>query len=217
MESALHPRLHANFLPAHYQSSFPDAYDATDIEALDPVIASSYQLFRSLLLISTIILHAPPSPHLFPFLLGLITATLFSLSSYLTTSKADPVMLEEVATILETWGKAAPLDDATRGVLKSVEIIEAGMEFGATSLDERMDELYWARSDSGSVCIRKKVSVIGKRSQEDDPTKLKLDPEGMVMWLKGVARKDLSSAVFLRWLDEVQALRRTEGFQAAKK
>lgn len=124
-------------------------------------------------------------------------------------------MLEEIATILETWGKAASLEAASRGVIRAVEDIEMGMEFGSTTLDEGPDQVYWARSDNGSVCIRRKIQLIG--SSPEDPTKLKLDPEAMLVWLAGVSRKDLSSAVFVRWLDEVQALRKMKGFKAAKK
>lgn len=122
-------------------------------------------------------------------------------------------MLEEIAAILETWGKAAPLDDVIRGVVKAVEIVERGEEFGA-EMGEGMEEFYFARSEEGSICIRLRLPTVGG---QEDPTKLRLDPEGIVAWLQQVGRKDLSGSVFLRWLDEVQMLKSAAGIEAAKR
>ena len=148
-----------------------------------------------------------PSASLHPFLLAPILPALFSLSGYLTTTKADAEMQEEVSAILETWGKAGEVDEVVRGVRKAVEVMEAGEEFGEWGEEERF---YWARSGEGSVCVR-----WGRR--EEGETMLRVEPEGMVAWVKEVARKDVAGRLFLRWLDEVQMLRSEEGIEAAKK
>ena len=125
-------------------------------------------------------------------------------------------MQEEVVVILETWGKAVPIADAVRGMVKVVEVVEKGDEFGSMAGQSTEKVFYWARSEEGSVCVRELVGV-PLRGSEEDPLKLKLDPESVVRWLKEVSRKELSSGLFLRWLDEVQALRAMDGFQAVKR
>ena len=214
IESIVYPLLHSAFVPAKYAQSNEPTIDV-DPEALDPVISSASELFRKLSFLSMILLHSPPSPNLLPFLLSPILPSLFSLSSYLVETKADSLMLEEVVVILETWGKAVPIADAIRGMVKVVEVVEQGDEFGSLAGEETERVFYWARSEEGSICIRERVGVPVGGSE--DPLKLKLDPESVVRWLKEVARKDLSSGLFLRWLDEVQALRATDGFAAVKR
>ena len=214
IESIVYPVLHSAFIPGRYAATTTQSEEIGP-EALDPVISSAPELFRKLSFLSMILLHSPPSPNLLPFLLSPILPSLFSLSSYLVELKADSLMQEEVVVILETWGKAVPISDAIRGMAKVVEVVERGDEFG--SLAEATEKaFYWARSEEGSVCIRERVGVPLSGTGED-PLKLKLDPESVVRWLKEVSRKELSSGLFLRWLDEVQALRATDAFEAVKR
>lgn len=210
LEASVHPRLHAPFLPGRYVPSTTTT-ESIDPEALDAVASSTPALLKGLSLLSTLLVHSPPSPDLMPFLLSPIVAPLFSLSSYLIESKADPIMKDEVGAILETWGKAVPIADAVRGVIKAIELVEHGEELGVLAGDIA-GRFYWARSEEGSACIRERRTLVA-----EDPLKLRIDAESVVAWIKEVERKELSSALFLRWLDEVQALRATEGFEAAKR
>lgn len=97
-----------------------------------------------------------------------------------------------------------------RGVREAVEVMEAGEEFGERLEEGGEERFYWARSEEGSVCVR-----WGRK--EEGETMLRVEPEGIVAWVKEVARKDVAGRLFLRWLDEVQMLRNEEGIEAAKK
>jgi hypothetical protein len=94
-------------------------------------------------------------------------------------------------------------------VRKAVERWEVGAQFGAEAGEDR--ELEWAWGDDGGVYIRE------TEKGEAEGMRLRVDGEGIVRWLNEVGRKELSGALFLRWLDEVQMLRGVEGFETAKK
>lgn len=125
-------------------------------------------------------------------------------------------MRDEVGALLEIWGKSRGVDEVVKSVVRAVEKIEKGDEFGR-GVNDAATGFYWARSDEGSVCVRMKHELIGGRQNDDEVNELKLDPEGMIHWFKSVEKREMTAAVFLRWLDEVQVLRNEEGFAAAKR
>lgn len=109
--------------------------------------------------------------------------------------KPDERFGDETRAILAVWGKGVPVADGVRDVGRAVEAWEAGLEGD------------WAWDEEGGVCLRSRAEAEGGE----------IDAEGVVDWLKEVARKELSGGLFLRWLDELQMLRRQSGFEAAKR
>lgn len=115
-----------------------------------------------------------------------------------------------MGAILEMWGKALPVPEVVLGIVRMIETLENGKELGGV-------EYYWSRkTGGGGVCIRKRVGGMNDDADQENSTDLKVDAEAMVEWLKKSERKEVQSKLFLRWLDEVQALRSQDGFLAAK-
>ena len=193
-------------------------------------------LLRSLTLISTLLLHSPPLPSLLPTLLSSLLPLLLSLSSFLTppttedddgnpiittaptsifaapaNEHADSTLRDEADALLETWGKALATDAALIGLVRAVESIERGEEWGGDTPDAY--EFCWARDDeSGEVVVQAR-----ERDPDREQMKVRLEPQGVVRVLGSIGRKELSAKAFLRWLDEVQVLRTQDGLEAAKR
>ncbi|KAL8281142.1 hypothetical protein RQP46_006500 [Phenoliferia psychrophenolica] len=202
--------------------------------SLSPKIISSSSLLLSLSLISTLLLYSPPIPTLLPTLLSPLLPLLLSLSSFLsppsednpappisifappTDPRADERLRDETDALLETWGKALPVDEALQGVLRAVEAIEKSEEWGPRTLSEdeegQEEEYAWGRDDNDGQVVLTRHS-----RQSDDAMNVRLEPEGVVRILGSIGRKELSAKAFLRWLDEVQVLRAQDGLEAAKR
>lgn len=183
---------------------------------------TSRQITSSFNLISLILLHAPPSPNLLPYLLSPILSSLFSLSQFIlkpsvgisfesdssTNARNDKNVIEELNAILELWGKTLPTEDVVKGIRKVIEDLEATSEFGNLSTINYQ----WSKSQ-GQICIR-----LDEIARDIEGVELRIDPVGIVDWLKKIGRKEVEGKLFLRWLDEVQALKgEAEGLVVAKR
>lgn len=118
-------------------------------------------------------------------------------------------MKDELEAILETWGKSTSPLSVVALVRGSIEMLEAGDEFG--KYEGETGGFYYGRSEEGSVCIRFGIQEGG------GGVEVKVQPDWIVGWLKRLDRKEVSGKLFLRWLDEVGVLRTEEGVQAAKR
>lgn len=192
----------------------------------------SSTLLHALTTLSAFLLYAPPLPTLQSTLLVPILASLLSLAAFtmpdeddegaggkrrMRIVKPDQRFGDEVRAVLEVWARSVGVKEGVKEVGRGVERWEGGGEFGATRREEEEEEgegeLEWAWDDDGGVCVRR--AEVG--GAEGEGLKVRVEAEGVVRWLKDVGRKELSGALFLRWLDEVQVLRGQEGFEAAKR
>lgn len=207
-------------MPANYPPSPLAHKEDLDSDFLPPVVLTAQQITSSFNLISLLLLHAPPSPNLLPYLLSPIVSSLFSLSQFLlkpsvgisfeseSSDSGDENVIEELNAILELWGKTLPTADVVKGIRKVIEALEAATEFGKSS----ETNYQWSKT-GGKICIRLK-----EISRDVEGVELRVEPVGIVDWLKKIGRKEVEGKLFLRWLDEVQALKgEAEGLVVAKR
>lgn len=213
------PALHAPFLPGLYSPPPPPPAEE-ELLALPPPIIDSSKLLHSLTTLSLLLLHSPPLPGFLSTLILPILPSLLSLAAFtapapeegrgkVRISAQDERFDDETRAILEVWGRSAGVEEGVKEVGRAVEAWEGVRELGGGGEEGQGGGMGWAWDDEGGVCVRKKD---GEEEQGGA-----VDAESVVQWLKEVGRKELSSALFLRWLGELQALRSQPGFSAAKR
>ncbi|KAK4052761.1 hypothetical protein OIV83_002048 [Microbotryomycetes sp. JL201] len=215
-------RLHDTFMPATSDSLVSEH----DADAIEPPLSPSQAILETLTTLSTLFLYSPPLPGLQTLLIGPILPALASLGMFvgfdsqedkketlpqsrIIVVDRDPRFGDETRALLQTWAKSADRMVVILRIRQLVDDIEGDKQFGL--LDEGARAvLEWSWDDQGGICIR-------KRLVSRETTDMPIDAIQMVKWLELVDRKDVSGALFVRWLDELQVLRKQSGFEAAKK
>ena len=104
------------------------------------------------------------------------------------------------------------VNEGVKEVGRAVEVWESGRGFGGEG-----GECAWGWDEEGGVCVRR----IRAGDREENEGEEGIDAEAVVDWLKEVGRKELSAGLFLRWLDELQVLRKQSqavgGLEAARR
>lgn len=195
------PILHSAFKP----SSGPQTSAAPTEDSLDAVVMPSTRISQATAFLTTLILNADPSPSLHAALVIPILPQLISLWLFLRSSLADPVLRGEVEGLVAAWVRTGDKATVAEGVRKAVEVLEEGHELS--------EGYYWARDDSGGICIR----YAPGRGMEDDPLQLRPDPDGLIDWLAQLDQKVVSGKLLVGWLGDLEVLRGQEAFSAAKR
>lgn len=206
---ALYPTIHYPLLPLD-RSATEGEPRPVDSTGLDPQLSSSTAILTALSVVSTLLLYSPPSPEIRQFYVRPILAPMIALLDFLASGLPDKATTEMIENILVTWAKGEELALAASSMRSAVEEIENGIEFGS----KQDGRAYWARDDEGLVCIRRQAS--SENGARDDRV-VPVGAASIVGLLKTFDRNDLAGRLFLRWLDELQALREDTSVEAAKK
>ncbi|KAM0786858.1 hypothetical protein ACM66B_002284 [Microbotryomycetes sp. NB124-2] len=225
-------RLHTSLLPA--ASVLPRSRQSS-LDQIEPPVTRSRTVLETLTTLSTLFLYSPPLPGLQTLLIGPILPALASLAMFVGfdsgddeedqgrkalggKAKARVVVIEcdrrfgnEVRALLETWAKSAEGATVVKRIRQLVEDVEQDKQFGQILGGGAEDEqLEWSWDEDGGVCVR-------RRFEKRETTDVLVDAAQIVKWLELVNRKDVSGALFVRWLDELQILRTQVGFESAKR
>lgn len=229
-----HAYSQAAVLPASLSvstASLEESEDNASSLDLPPPLVPSREVIVSLTTLSLILLYAPPLPNLVDELVSPIVPSLLSLACFtipstdddggegISSRKKSSIFVgaehdgrfgDESSAILRTWITGVGVERAVKGFREAVEEWESGREFGAGDMDDLGPdhELEWSWSeDDGGVCVRRKSRSANGVDAEEADLEMRVDAAAVVRLLKDAGRKDVSGGLFLRWLDEVGALR----------
>ncbi|KIY73777.1 hypothetical protein CYLTODRAFT_406490 [Cylindrobasidium torrendii FP15055 ss-10] len=167
---------------------------------------------RSLDILTTLLIHADPSPTLISTLVGPIVPALYALQEHLENVKtSDPTILESVRALLATWARITDTDECL-GVLWS--IVVSGQQDGwKTDFEGNL-----VRTAASAVNAQQRLELFTPQSRREAEEAGELDPNANVMdlypdparfvaSLQRMGRAEVISEVFVRCL---------EGYRAAK-
>ncbi|KAK4057427.1 hypothetical protein OIO90_001496 [Microbotryomycetes sp. JL221] len=224
-------KIHNSFQPGPITQTKRSTSSSSISEEIDPPVVESNSILKSLTTLSLLLLYSPPLPGFQTMLIGPILASLVCLGCQIgfkpkdqLTQQTKPRLIvvqdkrfeDEVKAILETWGKSVELNVATHRIRQVIDVLDKGLEFGSVEDDVRLE---WSIDDQGGWCIRK-ITRDGDAQRDvsdEDDTRMNVQTDEIVEWLFVLNRKDLSGALFIRWLDELQLLQKQSGFESAKR
>ena len=137
-------------------------------------------------LLAMIIANIDPSPINHAFLLGPALVRLYSIWFFIMETKGDPVLRAAVEDLLSIWGRALSVTEVASGI---------------SDVIDQADRYKWRRTENGGIAPRV------NHEREEDLILIRPDPTLVVSWLKRLGRRQVTSILISRWLDEIRTLR----------
>lgn len=147
-------------------------------------------------MLNIIVSNIDPSPTNYAFLLTPNVTSLLSMYLFIQQTKADPLLRQAVANLLNLWGRT----------LDEEEVVES-----LCIVVKEEDALRWRRTESGSVAyvgLKESGSSDELGGFGDSMLELRPNPQLLVSWLKQLARKEIIVQLLIRWLGESKTMQR---------
>lgn len=186
----------------------------------DGVLLQPAQVARDVQALGQLVLHAPPSADFTDFVMRPILPPLFALYDALSPSgasiekaKSGSPLLEDVGTLLTSWGKLASEADGVAGLWS---IVTGGRGWPAS---EDGTELAWRPEGESAALVRGYPAALEGMDVDEPSIRTSADPEALgeeallnqlnlspnparfAQFLKRLDRRDLSSAILLKVLN----------------
>ncbi|KAG2156029.1 hypothetical protein DEU56DRAFT_765220 [Suillus clintonianus] len=160
----------------------------------------------SLQTLHTLLLSTDPSPSLFSSLLSPILPSLYSIHAHLSkVGVADPILKEDVWTLMRTWGRVVEDGEGVRALWSLVDEnanSSAGWEGGNTEDLKRVRRVN--REEKLSLLTPEDLrhaSVTEESDIESLDLGLYPPPAHFVSYMKSIDRADIAGGVFVRLLE----------------
>lgn len=150
---------------------------------------------ESLDLLTVIVSNIEPSSANYDALLTPLVPQLLSAWISAVETKADPVLRQALRSLLDTWTKSLPSET----IVKAMSVIL-----------EESPTYNWRRSNTGGITYDANAPSSEADSMDLD---IKPNPSILMTWLKGVNRPQLMTKLMISWLEEVQDMQRSAGFE----
>lgn len=140
-------------------------------------------------LLSVIIGNIDPSHTVYDFLLGPIIVKLFSMYFHISETRGDPLLKNAVENLISIWARAMSTNELVEGMSRVVD---------------EAPNYRWRRSGTGGV-----QNVEDRNDDDADSLDavIRPNPDLIVQWLKTHDRSQVTTALLVHWLDQVNLLR----------
>lgn len=140
-------------------------------------------------LLSVIVGNIDPSHTVYSFLLDPLIVKLFSMLFHISETRGDPVLKGAIENLISVWARTMSANELVQGISRVVE----------ESPDYR-----WQRSETGGV-----QSAAEDKGSDGDALDavIRPNPDLVVQWLKAHDRSQVTTALLVHWLDQVNLLR----------
>lgn len=140
-------------------------------------------------LLSVIIGNIDPSHTVYSFLLDPPIVKLFSMYFHIVETRGDPVLKGAVENLISVWARAMSANELVQGMSRVVD---------------ESPNYQWQRSDTGGV-QSSESDEFGHTANVD--AVIRPNPDLVVEWLKNHDRSQVTTALHVHWLDQVNILR----------